>query len=92
MPVKKELVEGLKFGRWTIIRNLESGKGGNRRVEAECVCGKIKAVYLAHLKNGTSSSCGCFIKEKHTKHGDSKTKEHSAWWHMMDMLIRVLYH
>lgn len=83
MPVKKKNAVGLKFSRWVVVSEAENDRSGNRRVEARCECGKMKVVYLAHLVNGTSSSCGCFIKEKSTKHGDSNSKEYAAWWHML---------
>lgn len=82
-------ISGKKFGRLTVIRKVPRPlnlKSSNARWECICDCGKIVNVISANLRNGTSSSCGCYKKEvtsmvKRT-HGQSsynKTSEYQAW-------------
>ena len=75
-----EVVANQKFGRLTIIREVESktDKSGRkvRYVECICECGKICKVRLHALRRGRVLSCGCLRTEttikKFTKHGLSK--------------------
>ena len=66
---------GEKFGRLTIIAEIE--KTSARRMKCKCECGKEKDVFLNHLRSGKTKSCGCYnievstqkIVEVGTKHG-----------------------
>ena len=76
-----EDLTGRKFGRLIVIkRDITS-----RRTKwiCKCECGNIKSVYACHLKDGSSTSCGCFQKEKakqsNSKHGYTKTSLHNRW-------------
>lgn len=79
---------GQVFGRWTVQARgedyiyLKSGKKAKRYI-CLCICGKEKLVHSAHLKNGSSTSCGCYNIEVSTKHGMSGTKEHSSWYNLV---------
>ena len=79
---------GQKFGKWTALRRLPSGKW-----ECRCKCGTVKAVQLTHLRSGGSKSCGCtpgqsslFIDEIGNRHGrltvleEVKTDTSGASW------------
>lgn len=61
---------GNKFGRLTIIRDVQ-----NKKALCLCDCGVKKGVALWHLKSGNTTSCGCYnreqLKKSHTKHGGS---------------------
>lgn len=79
---------GQTFGRWVVTsRGLDytypkSGKSAPRW-ECLCECGKEKLVHGAHLKNGTSTSCGCYNVEQSSTHGLSHTRAYNAWNGMM---------
>lgn len=61
---KAESFIGCKFGRLTVICDIEDEKFSNRRVLAKCDCdGNIKGYFLNSLKNGMTTSCGCYNKE-----------------------------
>jgi hypothetical protein len=81
---------GEKFGRLTVLTDLEDIKKGNlniRLVATSCDCGARHTVRLHSLTNSTIESCGCLRLEKakqtcidrNTTHNDSGTKEHVAW-------------
>lgn len=62
MKVQPENLNGKKFGRWTVIKNLPKGK-----CVCKCDCGIIKNVYRGFLKSGRSKSCGCLRRELTSK-------------------------
>ena len=72
-----EVVSNQKFGRLTIVREVESKTDTRGRkvryVECVCECGKICKVKLHALRRGKVRSCGCLKTEttikKFTKHG-----------------------
>ncbi len=63
-----------RFGRLTVFRHV-----GSSRWECLCDCGNFKIVTTSHLKDGCTSSCGCYFNELHFKHGKSNTREHQIW-------------
>jgi hypothetical protein len=70
---------GLKFGKLTIIKELDnifSASGTKYRiVYCKCDCGKECSVKLSNLTKGHTSSCGCL----HKKHGEFNTKLYKVW-------------
>lgn len=84
MPNKQDPSEFLnkKFGDLLIIE--EAGYHKRiRLVKCKCICGVVKVIPLARIKNGNTVSCGCRIIrltiERNTKHGLSKTKIYRVW-------------
>lgn len=64
--LKQKVEIGQKFGRWTVIEDLGSIRDKyalKSAVLVKCECGSIKRHFLTVLKNGLSSSCGCFRRE-----------------------------
>lgn len=61
-------LQGLTFGRLTVIERIENTKAGKTRWECSCECGNITYAVGSDLKNGKVKSCGCIQK----KHGLSK--------------------
>ena len=59
---KLDIKSGDKFGRLTIIKEVES-KGNFRYFQCKCECGTIRDFKIYRLTNGTTISCGCFGKE-----------------------------
>ena len=76
---KIEIKEGDRYGRLTIIKEVEprierSGKK-RRRVLCRCDCdGKEVEVPLEHLRTGHTKSCGCWGVEKSKENGKKNKK------------------
>lgn len=86
-------VEGKRFGRYVVVREIEpearpNGRGNIRRVNAQCDCGNERDVHLQNLTSGKSQSCGCLsavlatIRE--TTHGESDSTEYRIWAGMLN--------
>jgi hypothetical protein len=61
---KLEIKTGDKFGRLTIIKELEPrGKNKYRYFECECECGTIRDFKIYRLTGGITISCGCYGRE-----------------------------
>ena len=69
---------GNRYGRVTLKEKLTY-----RKYVGVCDCGTVKRFDIYHLRNGSTTSCGCLHKqqlsERNTKHGMSKTPEYTAW-------------
>lgn len=68
-------LSGQNFGRLTAIKRIKS------KWLCRCLCGNFCNVSTVSLRNGHTTSCGCYIKEKmrtglRTTHGQSYTKEY----------------
>lgn len=78
---------GRKFGRIIIL-----GFAGNRMWFCKCDCGKITKVFAGSLKDGTTNSCGCFMRERareaNIEHGHTinkrRTPTHKTWQGMLE--------
>lgn len=62
---RKPIEIGQKFGDWEVVTNEVK-----KYVGCKCKCGTIKRVYVYHLINGDSTSCG--IKDCGNKRGRRK--------------------
>ncbi|HLI93235.1 MAG TPA: hypothetical protein VKU83_06485 [Puia sp.] len=61
---KHNLPASGKFGRLTILEEaIPRGIRRERYVSAICECGKIGEYRLQNLKNGNTTSCGCFHRK-----------------------------
>ncbi|SNY19276.1 hypothetical protein SAMN06265827_10592 [Orenia metallireducens] len=78
MPRKIKVNKGDRYGRWTIIKEVEK-LVGSRRFLCKCDCGTVKEVSLTHMRNGRSKSCGCYKKKKVTKHGEGHSRLYQIW-------------
>ena len=58
---------GSKFGKWTVIKYVETAKRRQTFWECKCECGNSKVVSSNSLRNG-SKSCGCIKKAYACKH------------------------
>lgn len=77
---------GQRFGRWTVIR--EYGRqNGHVTWLCECDCGNTSVVCTGDLRQGKSTSCGCFHNEmvaNITKsHEMAGTRLYSIWSNMI---------
>lgn len=89
MSTRIKDLTGQRFMRWIVVQRGEdyiypkSGKSSARWV-CKCDCGRESLVHSAHLKNGTSQSCGCLSWEISSTHGLSKTRAYAAWSKMLN--------
>lgn len=65
---------GKRFGRLVILEFVRTDKYYNPTWLAECDCGNVVMVRGKNICNGHTQSCGCLKKDKHTKHGLTRTK------------------
>lgn len=79
---------GDRYGRLQIMQLLPS-LNGNRKCLCRCDCGAHKWVLVGNLRRGTTTSCGCFQREKISKrllrHGQARngqSPEYRAWTYM----------
>lgn len=66
--VLNKKIDGMTFGRWTVIRQVENSDKGSTRCLCRCACGTEKIVFKTGLMGGVSKSCGCWHKEVSAKH------------------------
>jgi hypothetical protein len=74
---------GQRFGRLVILE--EAGRNNLKKVMWRCLCdcGKKTTVPSGGLVTGNTTSCGCFLQEKITKHGGWKKASYNTWRAMM---------
>ena len=79
-------ISGLTFGRWTVLRFSHENERRKKFWTCRCLCGEERHVDSATLLNGTSVSCGCYMRERNGQlsreritHGLSKSSEYRIW-------------
>lgn len=77
MPPPKDLT-GIKFGRLTALRR-GPVQNGDRLWLWLCSCGKEKSISVKNIRSGKVVSCGCYLREKSTRHGLSETRTYKIW-------------
>lgn len=77
-PDNKIKMEGKTFGRFLVLKEEGEDSAGVRYL-CKCSCGNIRNVRGSSLRNGTSSSCGCFNREIITGHGMTNTPTYRSW-------------
>lgn len=74
---------GKRFGRWTVISYFDKNKWGVHRWLCRCDCGNERVLTGISLNAGQTTSCGCYKREVHTKHGylakGVHSKLYSSW-------------
>lgn len=73
MAKPKKDVTGEIYGRLTITGDAPY-RSKDRRVFVTCECGNTKDVLLNSLRRGETTSCGCYLQEQITKHGDAHAR------------------
>lgn len=70
MKTKIEDMVGKQYGRWTVLGGLRKQsakpKAANQTL-CQCSCGTKRWVVVTALRNKRSTSCGCKVKEMHTR-------------------------
>lgn len=78
-----------KFGRLIAIERALNSKNGRVRWLCQCDCGNKIIVLSYNIKNGTTKSCGCLLKEgNNTKHGYCKKGKRTKIYHIWDNIVQ----
>ena len=83
---KKIDLTGQRFGRLLVIKEAGRAKNGHVLWRCKCSCGNDVTVQGDNLRLGRTTSCGCFCRERSTKHGMWGTRLYRLW---NDMLTRA---
>lgn len=77
------------YGRLCVLGYFGKNKNNNHSWICRCTCGNVTKVYSSHLKNGDSTSCGCYNKEKLITHGYAiRGKNDATYTSWRSMLAR----
>ena len=83
-------LEGKSFNYWTVISLCDKiVKYKQTYWKCKCVCGTIKSIKSQSLLDGTSKSCGCYRKERNTKHGLYKTNTYKNFYTIKRRLAKL---
>ena len=73
-------LSGQRFSRLLVIERSVDGKDGKPMFLCRCDCGNKSIVKSQNLRGGTTTSCGCYVREisaaRLVKHGLSRTPEY----------------
>jgi hypothetical protein len=74
---------GQIFGRLKVVARV--GTNQNKKVvwQCSCECGVEVCVPSGSLVTGNTTSCGCYLKERVTKHGGWNKSSYNTWRAMM---------
>lgn len=74
---------GRRFGHWLVLQCDAAEVNGKIKWLCRCDCGEVKSVAGGNLRQGLTTSCGCFQKkdasERFTTHGKSKARVYRIW-------------
>ncbi len=91
----REDLSGRRYGRWTVISEGQPRYHGKSRIiywTCRCDCGVIREVCGNTLKNGDSTSCGCFHNEVtgriNRRHGKTGSRVYRIWQNMLNRCRR----
>lgn len=79
---------GLQIGRWRVIKQAPSDKGGQAMWVCQCACSNntISVVRGADLRSGKSLSCGCLhnelLSDIRSTHKKTSTRLYVIWKNM----------
>ena len=71
----KQPLEGMRFGKLTVLSEYPERKGKAIMWVCKCDCGNTKVIYGNNLRRGLSTTCGCSTR----KHGMRDTRLWSIW-------------
>lgn len=77
-------ISGNKYTYLTVLRrDILNNNSGQVKWICKCDCGKVVSVVGRDLKDGSTKSCGCYIRklllDMSTKHGDTNSTEYKSW-------------
>lgn len=74
---------GLRFGRLEVLEMVGKDKYGITQWECACECGNTTTASISNLRNGNTTSCGCYARQRkreaNTTHGETGTRLHRIW-------------
>lgn len=76
-------LEGLRFSRLVVLDRVGATKSGNVIWRCRCDCGGEAKAEGPHLRSGSTVSCGCYRRERVTKHGMRYSKLYAVWGAML---------
>lgn len=70
---------GVRYGRLTALTT--AGKTATKKIlwRCACDCGKEVLVDACRLQTGNTTSCGCYLKDRITKHGGTGKGSYNTW-------------
>lgn len=71
-------IQGQKFGRWTVLEKVKVEGKKETYWLCRCDCGIERKVLGKNLRNGRSTSCGCYKREQNSIFMSKYNKEHSS--------------
>ena len=75
----KDNMIGRRFGRLTVLRLDEDvtqkNKNHAKSYICQCDCGNVKTIRRANLLSGSSTSCGCFLRDFNKDNNSKKVKD-----------------
>ena len=74
---------GQVFGRLTVISYAGKNSLGKSTWVCSCECKNLSVVTSGSLVTGNTTSCGCYLKSRITKHGGSGKGSYNTWRAMM---------
>ena len=83
MTKSRKNVIGEVYGRLVITGDAPD-RSKDRRVYVKCTCGVTKEVLLGSLRNGDTTSCGCYLQEVITKHDGYGTRLYKIYHGMLN--------
>lgn len=76
-------LKGKRFGRLLVLKEeIKRDKWNHIKWVCRCDCGKETSINSFSLRFGSSKSCGCWNKEKHSTHGMCKMPIYNTWCDM----------
>ena len=79
MGGKRQLLEeGTQFGRLTVLSD-----NGHGFAECRCECGTVKGIKKPGLLRGRVVSCGCWSRQRTTRHGMEGSPTYYCWASML---------
>jgi len=70
---------GQVFEHLYVVKRAGSTEYGNPIWICNCNCGNTTIVPTNNLTSGKTKSCGCYNREKRTKHGKTRTPTYRVW-------------
>ena len=81
---------GQRFGRLIVLEHIGSDACQKVVWRCLCNCGQETFVTSGSLVTGNSTSCGCYRKERVTKHGGWKNASYNSWRAMLRRCTKPL--
>jgi hypothetical protein len=70
---------GQRFGKLVALQRMSSNSYKKIVWRCLCDCGQETLVASGSLASGNTTSCGCYLKERITKHGGHQRSSYNSW-------------